>query len=177
MTFGQKFEVLRDAPDYTTIISLHLLHIQAKQIEDLPLVGFARLLFPISTRLGGNVDVVSTKPVQATDLSPRFFSSREQSFTARTLVQTPAKETDPRHMPPNFYYNQEDYLVERSAGKTWSWTAFRPSSICGFAVGNPMNMATVIAVYASRCKELACHFGSRGRSNKQGNNMAASALC
>jgi nucleoside-diphosphate-sugar epimerase len=30
----------------------------------------------------------------------------------------------------------------------------RPSSICGFAVGNPMNMATVIAVYAALCKEL-----------------------
>jgi nucleoside-diphosphate-sugar epimerase len=68
--------------------------------------------------------------------------------------KTPAKETDPRHMPPNFYYDQEDYLVERSAEKMWSWTAFRPSSICGFAVGNPMNMATVIAVYASLCREL-----------------------
>ena len=36
----------------------------AKQIEDLPLVGFVRLLFPISKRLGGNVHVVSTIPVQ-----------------------------------------------------------------------------------------------------------------
>ena len=68
--------------------------------------------------------------------------------------KTPAKETDPRHMPPNFYYNQEDYLSDRSVGKTWSWTALRPSSICGFAVGNPMNMATVIAVYAALCKEM-----------------------
>jgi hypothetical protein len=68
--------------------------------------------------------------------------------------KTPAKETDPRHMPPNFYYDQEDYLKERSAGKAWSWAALRPSSICGFAVGNPMNMATVIAVYATLCKEM-----------------------
>jgi nucleoside-diphosphate-sugar epimerase len=68
--------------------------------------------------------------------------------------KTPAKETDPRHMPPNFYYNQEDYLRERSAGKSWSWTALRPSCICGFAIGNPMNMATAIAVYATLCKEL-----------------------
>ncbi len=36
----------------------------------------------------------------------------------------------------------------------WSWTALRPSCIRGFAVGNPMNMATVIAVYAALCKEL-----------------------
>ena len=68
--------------------------------------------------------------------------------------KTPAKESDPRHMPPNFYYDQEDYLVARCAGKSWSWTALRPSCICGFAVGNPMNMATVIAVYASLCKEI-----------------------
>ena len=74
--------------------------------------------------------------------------------------KTPAKETDPRHMPPNFYYNQEDYLNERSVGKAWSWTALRPSSICGFAVGNPMNMATVIAVYAALCQgnEIASSF-------------------
>jgi nucleoside-diphosphate-sugar epimerase len=68
--------------------------------------------------------------------------------------KTPAKEHDPRHMPPNFYYDQEDYLKARSATHGWSWTALRPSCICGFAVGNPMNMATVIGVYASLCREL-----------------------
>jgi len=68
--------------------------------------------------------------------------------------KTPAKETDPRHMPPNFYYDQEDYLKQRAQGGPWSWTALRPSCICGFAVGNPMNMATVIAVYAALCKEM-----------------------
>src|SRR5262245_13470183 len=68
--------------------------------------------------------------------------------------KTPAREDDPRHMPPNFYYDQEDYLKARSAGRGWSWTALRPSCICGFAVGNPMNMATVIAVYGSLCREL-----------------------
>ena len=72
--------------------------------------------------------------------------------------KTPAKETDPRHMPPNFYYDQEDYLRERSAGKAWSWTAVRPSCICGFAVGNPMNVATVIAVYSALCREMRLPF-------------------
>jgi hypothetical protein len=52
--------------------------------------------------------------------------------------KTPAKEADPRHMPPNFYYDQEDYLIEQSGRKMWSWTALRPSCICGFAVGNPI---------------------------------------
>jgi nucleoside-diphosphate-sugar epimerase len=68
--------------------------------------------------------------------------------------KTPAREDDPRHMPPNFYYDQEDYLRARSRGRGWSWAAMRPSCVCGFAVGNPMNMATVIAVYASVCREL-----------------------
>ena len=25
---------------------------------------------------------------------------------------TPARETDPRHMPPNFYYDQQDFLIK-----------------------------------------------------------------
>jgi nucleoside-diphosphate-sugar epimerase len=68
--------------------------------------------------------------------------------------KTPAKETDPRHMPPNFYYDQEDYLKEHERGKDWSWSAFRPEAVCGFAVGNPMNLLMVIAVYAAISKEL-----------------------
>jgi nucleoside-diphosphate-sugar epimerase len=40
--------------------------------------------------------------------------------------KTPAKESDPRHMPPNFYYDQEDYLIASCIGKPWSWTALRP---------------------------------------------------
>jgi nucleoside-diphosphate-sugar epimerase len=82
--------------------------------------------------------------------------------------KTPAKENDPRHMPPNFYYNQEDYLKSQSAGKSWSWSALRPSSICGFAVGNPMNMATVIAVYAAICKELGLPFRYPGSPKSYG---------
>src|SRR5271154_2617734 len=82
--------------------------------------------------------------------------------------KTPAKEDDPRHMPPNFYYDQEDYLKSHSAGKDWSWTALRPSSICGFAVGNPMNMATVIGVYAAMCRELGLPLRYPGSARSYG---------
>lgn len=68
--------------------------------------------------------------------------------------KTPAREDDPRLMPPNFYYDQEDLLRERQQGKEWSFTALRPEAVCGFAVGNPMNLLMVIAVYASISKEL-----------------------
>ena len=67
---------------------------------------------------------------------------------------SPAKESDPRHMPPNFYYDQEDFLRERSVGKSWSWTAFRPEGVAGVAVGNPMNLLMVIAVYGTIAKAL-----------------------
>lgn len=68
--------------------------------------------------------------------------------------KTPAKETDPRHMPPNFYYDQEDYLRARQGRAGWTWSAVRPCTICGFSVGSPMNLTTVIAVYAAISREL-----------------------
>lgn len=69
-------------------------------------------------------------------------------------ITTPAKENDPRHMPPNFYYDQEDFLRNRSAGKTWSWTAFRPGAVAGMATGSPMNLLMVIAVYGTLARRL-----------------------
>ncbi|OWW18159.1 SDR family oxidoreductase [Noviherbaspirillum denitrificans] len=79
--------------------------------------------------------------------------------------KTPAKEGDARHMPPNFYYDQWDYLVERQKGKQWTYSSVRPHAICGFALGNPMNLTMVIAVYAAISKELGLplsHPGSPG---------------
>lgn len=68
--------------------------------------------------------------------------------------ETPALENDPRHMPPNFYYNMEDWLKNKSSDKKWDSVVLRTDVVCGFAVGNPMNLAMVIAVYATICKEL-----------------------
>ncbi len=67
---------------------------------------------------------------------------------------SPGKESDSRHMPPNFYYDQEDFLRESSRGKNWTWTALRPEAVMGMAVGNPMNLLMVIAVYALISKSL-----------------------
>jgi nucleoside-diphosphate-sugar epimerase len=68
--------------------------------------------------------------------------------------KTPAKETDPGHTPPNFYYNQQAFIVERQKGKAWTWSSARPHSICGFAVGSPMNLVMVLAVYATISKAM-----------------------
>lgn len=68
--------------------------------------------------------------------------------------KTPAREDDPRLMPPNFYYDQEDALRRRQKGKRWTFTALRPEAVCGYAIGNPMNLTMVIAAYAAISKEL-----------------------
>lgn len=68
--------------------------------------------------------------------------------------KTPARETDAYHMPPEFNIDQQRFLEERQPESGWNWSALRPSVVCGFALGNPMNLAMVIAVYASISKEL-----------------------
>jgi nucleoside-diphosphate-sugar epimerase len=66
--------------------------------------------------------------------------------------KTPARETDAGHMPPEFNVDQQAFLERRQG--PWTWSAIRPSVVGGTALGNPMNLALVIAVYASISKEL-----------------------
>jgi len=82
--------------------------------------------------------------------------------------KTPAKETDPGHMPPNFYYDQQAFIVDRQKGKAWTWSSARPHAICGFAIGNPMNLVMVLAVYATISKALGLplrHPGSEANAH------------
>ena len=67
---------------------------------------------------------------------------------------TPSREDDPRHLPPNFYYDQQDLLSERAARAGWSWSASRPSFICDFAPNRSRNLITVLGAYAAICREL-----------------------
>jgi nucleoside-diphosphate-sugar epimerase len=68
--------------------------------------------------------------------------------------KTPAKETDGRVPVPHFYYDQEDFTLALQKGKSWTWSAARPHVICGYARGNPLNVVSVIAVYANIMKAL-----------------------
>jgi nucleoside-diphosphate-sugar epimerase len=76
---------------------------------------------------------------------------------------TPAREDDPRHMPPNFYYDQQDLLVARQRGKAWSWSASRPNLICDFAPERARNLVSLIGAYAALCAELDVPFDFPGR--------------
>jgi nucleoside-diphosphate-sugar epimerase len=68
--------------------------------------------------------------------------------------KTPAKEDDTRHMPPNFYYDQQDWLSTFQHGKSWSWSSWRPHGLCGISVGSAMNQLMALALYATISREL-----------------------
>ncbi len=67
---------------------------------------------------------------------------------------TPAQEDDPRHMPPNFYYDQQDLLAARAAAGGWAWSASRPSFIVDVAPGRARNLASTLGAYAAICRAL-----------------------
>jgi nucleoside-diphosphate-sugar epimerase len=67
---------------------------------------------------------------------------------------TPAKESDPRLIQPNFYYDQEDLLRQVAQERGFEFTVLRPEGVVGYAVGNPMNLLMVIAVYAAISRAL-----------------------
>lgn len=67
---------------------------------------------------------------------------------------TPTREDDARHLPPNFYYDQQDLLTDRRRGKPWSWSASRPQYLVDVAPGRARNLITVVGTYAAICKEL-----------------------
>jgi nucleoside-diphosphate-sugar epimerase len=70
-------------------------------------------------------------------------------------IKTPARETDPRHLSPNFYYAQQDYLVDqREKGASWTWTNLIPPYVTGFSERAPMNLVMAIAALAALSKEL-----------------------
>ena len=77
--------------------------------------------------------------------------------------RTPAREGDPRHMPPNFYYDQQDLAAERRRGKAWVWTASRPGFVLDVAPVRARNMVSTLGAYAAICRELGLPFDFPGR--------------
>lgn len=72
-----------------------------------------------------------------------------------TRVRTPARESDPAHMPPNIYLAQRAQLQARSRTAAWDNVALNPDVVVGDIHSNPMNIALLIGVFA----ELSRHFG------------------
>lgn len=63
--------------------------------------------------------------------------------------KTPARETDPRIAGCDFYYGEEDLVQSRRQGREWSWVTLRPHAVCGYAAGNPLNLAAAIGIYGA----------------------------
>jgi nucleoside-diphosphate-sugar epimerase len=78
--------------------------------------------------------------------------------------RTPAREDDPRHMPPNFYYDQQDLVAARQKGKAWSWSASRPNFVLDVAPGRARNMVSTLGAYAAICRELGVPFDFPGKA-------------
>ncbi|HEV7820066.1 MAG TPA: SDR family oxidoreductase, partial [Burkholderiales bacterium] len=68
--------------------------------------------------------------------------------------KTPARESDPRVAENNWYYEQQDFIAERSGGREWRWSASRPHAICDGEPDVARSLPKVIAVYAAILKEM-----------------------
>lgn len=77
--------------------------------------------------------------------------------------RTPAEEDDARHMTPNFYYNQQDFLAARRVGKPWSWSSSRPAIIVDVAPGRGRNLVSTLGAYAALCRETGAAFDFIGQ--------------
>ncbi|NMO18940.1 SDR family oxidoreductase [Pyxidicoccus fallax] len=69
-------------------------------------------------------------------------------------VPTPARESDPPHMPPNIYLAQEAQLRRRAERSPWDYVALRPDVVVGDIHGNPMNIALVVGAFAEISRAL-----------------------
>jgi nucleoside-diphosphate-sugar epimerase len=69
-------------------------------------------------------------------------------------VPTPARESDPPHMPPNLYMAQEAELRDRASRSRWDYVALRPDVVVGDIWGNPMNIALVVGAFAEISRAL-----------------------
>lgn len=84
-------------------------------------------------------------------------------------VRTPARESDPPHMPPNIYQAQEAQLAARAERADWDYVALRPDVVVGDVYGNAMNIALVIGVFAeiSRALNIPLRFPGTDRAYEQ----------
>lgn len=125
-------------------------HVFYAAYQDRP--TWAELVPPNLAMLVNSVEAVEAV---ATDLRHVSLMQGYKVYGAHLgAFATPAREDDAPHMPPEFNVDQQRYLEARQHGKRWTWSALRPSVVCGFGLGNPMNLAMLIAVYASMSREL-----------------------
>ncbi|MCP2162273.1 SDR family oxidoreductase [Williamsia serinedens] len=76
-----------------------------------------------------------------------------EDYGTAVTAETPFHESEPRLDNDNFYYAQEDEVFAAAERMGFTWSVHRAHTIVGFAVGNAMNMALTLSVYATLCRE------------------------
>jgi nucleoside-diphosphate-sugar epimerase len=69
-------------------------------------------------------------------------------------MRVPAREPDAVRDHVNFYFDQQDLVVERARRAGFAWTIFRPQIVLGVAVGSAMNPVAALGAYAVLCRAL-----------------------
>ena len=77
---------------------------------------------------------------------------------------TPARESAPGHMPPNFYFDQHRFLLEESSRKGWTWSTSRPAAVNGKSVGSGPNLVSTLGTYAAICRHLGLPLDFPGKA-------------
>lgn len=77
-------------------------------------------------------------------------------------IRIPARERHPRDDHANFYWLQEDHLVERAATAGFRYTIMRPQVVIGPNVGVVMNLPPVLGAYAAIRRAEGLPFGFPG---------------
>lgn len=77
-------------------------------------------------------------------------------------VAIPARESQPRVEHDNFYWLQEDYLVQMSQDFGFTYTILRPPGMFGSSYGTAMSLVPVIGAYGAICHELGEPFSFPG---------------
>jgi len=77
---------------------------------------------------------------------------------AKARPITPFREEQPRLAYQNFYYDQEDEVFAAAERQGFGWSVHRPHTLIGYAVGNQMNMAATLGVYAAICRHTGRPF-------------------
>lgn len=103
-----------------------------------------------------NVELLSNflEALPLADITPKriLLQTGEKNYGAHLgPVREPCCESDPqpRHLAPNFYYNQEDLLFQYCSKYEISWNVVMPPWIIGAAVGAAMNPMLSFAIYAA----------------------------
>jgi nucleoside-diphosphate-sugar epimerase len=80
-------------------------------------------------------------------------------------VPVPMRESMPRAKNDNFYFEQEDFLIERARSSNWTYTTSRPHAFCDPAIDHPRSIGLVIAVFALIQRELGHDLDFPGTTN------------